>query len=769
GNITVNGVIPLSGSYDNSQSGNGGGITGQRLDGLSLSYTASYANQNVQYDSNNAPAAQAVTFSNFVLGGQSLNSRWADDSANYRVLNPSVTTQSKILPRPITVDATKSKSYDGTTAIALASSDYAINNVVSGESFSLTANPVRDAGTYSSANAGLRTITVGGYNPSGDLVAGVVTDPANYSLPNVVTGSGTISPLMATVTYTKTYDASATSTITCSPTVVCPGFTITGLPTGFTGAIYTSSGSVLDIAANSAQVYRNGTNYLTSLGTATLQVDAAGGTNYVSASGNILIAAGSVATAPVTINPKALTLSASGLDKTYDATTVLPVGYTLALSGKIGSDDVSLLPAVGSFDSPNAGSRTANLSQLVLTGAQGSNYSVSSTASFGATIAQRLISGLSGSKEYDGNSTFTSANMTPTVNGGSVEALTFTDLASTTDGGTTAQTFGAGVPSSSSFGALRITSAAGDVTSNYSLPGQMLVPLTTIKRTLTLSANDPNTPVWYKVYDGTTATGNGALSTGYEGVSANFFLSSNSPLWGIQPYLRNNQLVALNGTVNAGIPVIAIGNAVSGVPATMNDFSFTGALSSSNAGSTNLVVTPSLSGPSSQYYQLAGGYTFNLPAQIGRVPLNVSVSSFTGTVAAVSRVYDGTSNFNSAAWTSSVTSGSAVGSDNYGSLAVAAKAVTSASDETAIKNVASVSYVMLSPSFGGPQGGNYLPIITSFRDPLGNINSTGTNGFPPTAAPTTTGAYISRISGYSITAKPVTLSASKVYDGTAIY
>ena len=769
GNVTVNGVIPLSGTYDNSQSANGGGIMGNRLDGLSLSYTASYADQNVQYDSNNAPAAQAVTFSNFVLGGQSLYSRWADDSANYRVLNPSVTTTAKILPRPITVDATKSKSYDGTTAIVLASSDYAINNVVSGESFSLTANPVRDAGTYSSANAGLRTITVGGYNPSGDLVAAVGTDPANYSLPNVVTGSGTISPLTATVTYTKTYDASATSTITCSPTVVCPGFTITGLPTGFTGAIYTSSGSVLNIAANSAQVYQNGTNYLSSLGTATLLVDAAGGTNYVSANGNILIAAGSVATAPVTINPKALTLSASGLDKTYDATTVLPVGYTLVLSGKIGSDDVSLLPAVGSFDSPNAGSRTASLSQLVLTGGQGSNYSVSSTANFSATIAQRSISSLSGTKEYDGTSTFTSANMTPTVAGGSVEALTFTDLASTTNG-TTAQTFGAGVPSSASFGALSITSAAGDVTANYSLPGQMLVPLTTTKRTITLSANDPNTPAWYKVYDGTTATGNGALSApGYEGVSADTFLSTNFTLQGVQPYLRNNQLVSLNKTVNAATPVIVIGNTVSGVPATMNDFSFTGVLSSSNAGSTNLVVTPTLSGPSSQYYQLAGGYTFNLPAQIGRVPLNVSVSAFSGTIAAVSRVYDGTNNINSAAWTSSVTSGSAVGSDNYGSINLTAKAVTSASDETAIKNVGSVSYVMLSPSFNGPQGGNYLPIITSFQDPLSNINSAGTNGFPPTAAPTTTGAYISRISGYSITQKRVTLSASKVYDGTAIY
>ncbi|MGK2742182.1 beta strand repeat-containing protein [Tepidicaulis sp. LMO-SS28] len=97
--------------------------------------------------------------------------------------------------------------------------------------------------------------------------------------------------------------------------------------------------------------------------------------------------------AALTITPKALTVNVSANDKVYDG-TVTATGTIGALNGIVGSDDVT---AAGSgtftFANKNVGTgKSVSVSGLTLSGANASNYTLSSTASSSASITPATLS-----------------------------------------------------------------------------------------------------------------------------------------------------------------------------------------------------------------------------------------------------------------------------------------------------------------------------------------------------------------------------------------
>ncbi|HEU0220559.1 MAG TPA: MBG domain-containing protein [Gallionella sp.] len=133
------------------------------------------------------------------------------------------------------------------------------------------------------------------------------------------------------------------------------------------------------------------------------------------AAGNYSLAVSSLSGTDGVIIPAALTVSATGVNRTYDGS----MAATVTLSDNRISGDV-LSDAYGSaaFADKNVGAaKTVNVSGISISGTDASNYTLSNTtASTTADIAQAplTISAVTASKQYDGT---TSATGTPTVTG----------------------------------------------------------------------------------------------------------------------------------------------------------------------------------------------------------------------------------------------------------------------------------------------------------------------------------------------------------------
>jgi hypothetical protein len=167
--------------------------------------------------------------------------------SNY-VLPTVATGPGTINPQPlaIAVIGNPTKSYDGNNSATLTPSNYGILGLVLGEDMTVT----ETHGTYSSADAGTRTVTVN--LDAGDMAPASNTLVSNYIIPSPVTGIGTIirtdiDPgfIIAQITGnpTKVYDGNNIATLT--PT----DYTLNGFISG-EGAIVTQTvGTYGDINA----------------------------------------------------------------------------------------------------------------------------------------------------------------------------------------------------------------------------------------------------------------------------------------------------------------------------------------------------------------------------------------------------------------------------------------------------------------------------------------------------------------------------------------
>jgi len=268
------------------------------------------------------------------------------------------------------------KTYNGTQTATLTSSDYLTSGLVSGESITFSQpNSV----LYDSASAGAVNITANFV--ASNFVAANGTNLANYALPTVATGMGTINKakvqLSGLIGTDKIYDGSAVDTLDKSRA------SIFGVISGDTAdaTLDTSAGAGLFANANAG----NGKS-----------VTATGFQLVGSKASNYDLVLQSDITASIT--PRALTINGvSAVSKDYDATTAAALLLqNPQLVGVVGSDaaTVSLVTTggTGTFASKNVGTGIAvSASGFSLAGNGLGNYTLTQPTGLSANIAQRHL------------------------------------------------------------------------------------------------------------------------------------------------------------------------------------------------------------------------------------------------------------------------------------------------------------------------------------------------------------------------------------------
>ena len=433
------------------------------------------------YDSADA-GARTVTAS---LGTGDFSATGATNLANYVLpitATGAGTINQKTLTAAITGDPTR--IYNGNNAATLAASDYTLSGFVTGQNASVT----QTAGSYDAPDAGARTVTAslgaGDFSPTGG------TNLANYMLPVSASGVGTINQkaLAAAITGnpSRTYDG------TTNAALISGDYTLSGFVTG-QGATVTQSAGAYDAADAGARTVT------ASLGTG--DFSSTGGTNLA----NYLLPT-SAAGAGV-INQKTLAAAITGNPtRTYDATTsanLTSSDYTL--SGFVAGQGATVSQSVGTYDAPDAGSRTvtAALSSGDIfnnSGTNLANYILPTTASGAGTINQKALNAaISGSPSriYDGTVAATLAPGDYTLTGFLAgQGATVTQSAGTYDSSN------AGARSvTATLGLGDFSSNGGTNLSNYALPTAATGVGEINPKTLTAAISGNPT----RAYDGTAA------------------------------------------------------------------------------------------------------------------------------------------------------------------------------------------------------------------------------------------------------------------------
>ena len=456
---TVNAAYSLSGVYSgDSVSINASGLTGS-------------------YASSNAASGIDVSISGITLTGPQAS----DYSISSSVTNDPVGT---ITPRPITgsIIGNPTKTYDATNAASLGRYDtltnragsYSFSGFVSGQG--ITVN--QTSGTYNSPTAGSKTVTA---SLSGYITPDTGTLLSNYILPSSVSGAGTINKagiVITGVTATnKVYDKSYFDTLNTSSA-------------SLSGVV---SGDQVNLVTTGA----NGTFANDNVGNG-IVVTASGFSISGAQAANYTLTQPTGLTANITPAP----LSLINVEKVYDSTTSLPTtnsAYTL--SGIYAGDQVVVNASVvgGSYAFKNVGGNLPlSLYGLALTGAQASDYSISSSynnATIGTiTPATVTISGITGTTmTYNGTNqdplNYTNENVSGVFIGDQVTPVQPADgsLASPNVGNNTSVSIGT------------ITLSGVDA-ANYVVSQQTTTTGSVTPAPLTLSfTGDPS-----KIYDGTT-------------------------------------------------------------------------------------------------------------------------------------------------------------------------------------------------------------------------------------------------------------------------
>ena len=363
--LTVLGTAVANKAYDGTT---GAAAAAGTLSGLVGNETLAIAGVGASFDSANAGLRTATVNYGLADGAN------GGLAANY-VVAPILVTAT-IARRALTVTGTgvADKVYDGTASAAAAAGT--LGGMVGNETIGIAGV----TGSFDSANAGRRTATVG-YTLADGANGGLA---ANYVLAPVAV-SATIAPKALTVTGTgvadKVYDGTGNA--------IASAGTLTGMVGNETIGIAGVNGNF-----DSANAGRR---------TATVGYTLADGAN-----GGL---AANYAVAPTlvsaTITPKALTVLGTGVaGKAYDGTTgAAAVAGTL--SGLVGNETLAIAGVGASFDSANAGRRTATVGYTLGDGANGglaANYALAPVA-VSATIAPRALTAPGtaiADKVYDG-------------------------------------------------------------------------------------------------------------------------------------------------------------------------------------------------------------------------------------------------------------------------------------------------------------------------------------------------------------------------------
>lgn len=304
-----------------------------------------------------------------------------------------------INPRPISFSGISfTRDYDGTDVASVSAAEVysRISGFVEGESLLVPKDESNNTvnldgafqGVFDGTNAGDRQVTIN----FGDWTAFVgSTDPNNYDLPTSVTFDGSITPKALSISGTSAAGRAYNGTEVAS---ITPG-SLSGL-IGSEQLGVTATG--LFDSANAGSRVATATYSL---------LDGANGG--LAANYSLAQTSGHSAT----ITPNILTINGTAAaSRAYDGTTTASITPG-ALNGLVGSETL-VVTATGSFDSRNAGTRSATANYTLANGTNGglaSNYSLASTSGHTATISPRAVTltALPITKVYDGSTAYSGA------------------------------------------------------------------------------------------------------------------------------------------------------------------------------------------------------------------------------------------------------------------------------------------------------------------------------------------------------------------------
>ncbi|WP_193317461.1 YDG domain-containing protein [Janthinobacterium violaceinigrum] len=352
--LTVTGQVAGNKVYDGNAVAQ---LTGGSLAGLVGGETLAIGGQTAAFSDKNAGSAKAVTVSGTTLFDGS------GSASNYTVSNPTGLTAS-ITPKALTVtgQVAGNKVYDGNAVAQLIGGS--LSGLVGDETLAIGGQTA----AFSDKNAGsAKAVTVSGttlFDGSGSASNYTVSNPMGLTA-SITPAS--ISAIAGIVAANKVYDGSTAASLNLA------GASFNGMVAG--DALSLASGPVVGTFGDK-NAAAGKTVTISGLG-----LGGADAGNYVLAS--------NLASTTADITPATLTVSASALNKVYDATTNAVV--TLR-DNRIGNDQLSIASNGASFGDKNAGlGKTVTVAGIRLSGADAGNYVVNSTASSTATIAQAAL------------------------------------------------------------------------------------------------------------------------------------------------------------------------------------------------------------------------------------------------------------------------------------------------------------------------------------------------------------------------------------------
>lgn len=431
------------------------------------------------------PVTATVALTGSAAGNYSLTSGVAATTA--------AITQAELVPS----FTAASKEYDGTTAAAIITR--AVSGRVAADAVSL------DGGSASFADKQVgagKTVTGTGFNLAG-------ADAGNYRLttPNpTTTASITAKALTITIqASSKEYDATDAATVAAS---ISAGLV---------------AGDEVTVTASNARF--NNKNVGTGKPvTATVSKAGTDAANY---------SANPTASATADITPKALVISVTAADKTYDGTTAAAASAATA-SGLLSGDAVTVSVGAAQFANKNVGTSKSVTASVGKAGADADNYSANTTAVTTASITAKslTVSVTAASKVYDGTvaATLLTRNLSGTVAGDDI----------TLSGGT-AVFADQHIGTSKTVTVTDLTLSGAD-NGNYaaSSTATTTASITAKQLTASISATD-------KVYDGTDQ----AAATG--SVPAAQLIAGETVGVAVSAAKFNDKNVGLNKTVTAAV------------------------------------------------------------------------------------------------------------------------------------------------------------------------------------------------------------------------
>ncbi len=340
-------------------------------DAVTLAYTSATFNDKT------VASGKAVSVSGISLSGT--------DAGNY-TFNTAASTTANITPFALTVSATgNDKVYDATNNATVNLS----SNAFAGDAVTLA---------YTSATFNEKTVASGkAVSVSGISLFG--TDATNYTFNTTASTTANITPFALTVSATgndKVYDATNNATVTLASNA----FAGDAVTLAYTSATFNDKTVASGKTVSVSGISLSGTD--------------AGDYTFNTA-----------ASTTANITPFALTVSATGNDKVYDATNNATVNLS---SNTFAGDAVTLAYTSATFnDKTVASGKTVSVSGISLSGTDAGNYTFNTTASTMANVTPfaLTISASANDKIYNGNA---DAAVTLSHNGfaGDVIALIYT-------------------------------------------------------------------------------------------------------------------------------------------------------------------------------------------------------------------------------------------------------------------------------------------------------------------------------------------------------